>query len=369
MSLQEILFDATIGFTCGLAWGLNEPIRKGLNVFEYYEMLGTDVKEFQESFKEIEEKLSVNIEPIEIAEIESIRNKINVGKNLLTMAPLAIAGAYSVIENFVTRGELVDLSENLLVSTPFCYLGSFIGRGLKAFKYRENRQQLDTLKKAVMDKDNLGSYLLTDSQMKVVEESLIELETVTLEGRRIDHHSPKSPTYKMHKTIMDSPKPYQPFLIHWSVREAGKRARICSMQKDLSDFFEVNIPEPLKKVGMGSLCIVGEPRFPKVMAYSKEEDELVIESYEWPNVRIIVNDNSGCGVVENARAEVSEVFRGGFPNEYRDLANRVISDQNEHSIVLMQRSSQVPQSIFEKLVTGSFLPQYHEYLMSRHEEV
>jgi hypothetical protein len=317
MTLTDIVVDATAAFVGGFALGASGKCDVALERLEEAEAyLGDELLRKEGIGKDEKERAR------------------KMSRDLSLCMPAFVSMIYSAGADILRLGQ-GGFMENIVVAAPAAYVGHFTGRGLRRFVRANKLHDLKVIGRIKNNPDNVLE-VLPERQAKVIQGALDEVEGMVRGGEDIKKRLvlPGSPTYRMHRAIIDDAKPYTSDLIAWSLeqlREAVERAHI---QREIMKVYEDRPP--------ASFSVLGSPDKPKIRVYEVDGERLNVYTAEATSLRKIKDDKTGISYTEGDVPVVERESSVKWEKDYRSLAEQIRQNQKDCTTMLINTVPGMP---------------------------
>lgn len=346
MSLQEILISTCGGFLTGLGFGLGGIPEKFEERLEVAEIIP-------------EERRGVTDE-----RINHIKNRM---KQVKYTVPAVIGGMHSLLASGGVH-DSYSLAGNAALAIPSAYLGKYVGAVIRKIRTRDRFNDQKLRARIAVDPDNMDKYLLSDGERGQLDKSFSEIEQKILEGNEAEVFFGKpneGPLKEVYELFMKKEPGYASLLLFWSLSKHVEVARKAMFQRDVTKFYEAPYQE---KMGPGEAVVcalMGYPEDIRLKVFVKERNDFYVQTFDWPNLKIVSDDNVGASAIKNAEPETSVSDREIWTGDYKSLAEFITKEKEGHSVMLMKAPLELSSEIRERMVTTTFLPHYESYHRSK----
>ena len=346
MNLQDILINAGAGFTAGLAVGLagiSERREEKLRLVEL-----------------IPEKKRIEIGgELTNKKLKDLKSRLKWSKHSL---PFCVGGLYSLIGSLVSQNPHT-FTEKLVVAAPCAYVGAFVGSRIRKFRNREGLKEQKNEIRAVSNPENIHRYFLPEDKQKIIDKAFSEIEKMVLNGKeeKILHDLHEGPVTRIYNAITEKKTKYTNMLILWSLAKQASVIENANFQKHITYFYEAPYQERLGPGEIIDCALLGVPQDIKLKVFVKEQNDFYVQTFNWPNLKIIANDKAKECRIENIKPETSISDREVWTGDYKSLAEFITKEREGYSVMLMKAPLELSSEVKERAITATFLQNYEVY--------
>lgn len=341
MDLQDILLDAGAGFIGGFSLGLSGLTGRFKEKIEFREAMESILEE-----ETTEDRLTSYRKDYTKRDLQAIQEY-----------PALISIVYSSFSSVIFPHNGTTL-ENLAASLPAAYLGSFTGRMVrKLIKKRDKKNGLE-LARQIKENPEGALYHLSAEDRKSFGEVIKEIRETDLEIEAKESLSGYNSLDEFFLDLISRKKRYAPEILGWVLSQARTAIKANSLQRRLADFYE---PDD----GVSRAQVIGTPPKCDLKVCELSEGKLAVRSTRVTNFRLVDNQITRTTNATIEDLEMDLDYTRKWDGDYTQLADDLIRQSKNHSIVLVRRYSDIPNVLTKDMVSEAFIAACTNHLLRK----